>query len=92
MDASMHTLEDASTELKVELHTDTDWNPWMRIEHSNTKMVLNEDMTIHLSGLSIEEGYAFSDSWDEVGHALREWVNYRTSVDNEGMGENEGDA
>jgi len=78
MDASMHTLK-GDTSLEVKVDTSSDWNPWLMITHDSNKMVLRENITIHLSGLSIDEGYAFSDSWDEAGHAIREWVNYRSS-------------
>jgi hypothetical protein len=90
MQVSMHTHKDLDPTVRAAFNHTTDWNPWLAITvtpRTSTPLNIPDEVTIHLDGMSIEEGYAFSDSWDEVGHAIREWVNYRTSVDNEGMGE-----
>ena len=85
MNVTIHTHGEEQPTLAAEVNTETDWNPWLRLSiRPNTKVGFNmpSDITVHLSGLSIDEGYAFSDSWDEAGHALREWVNYRSTVEN----------
>ena len=86
MNASIHTHKAQEPTIRVNFDSSTDWNPWFSIVVTPTASIplaMPEDVTVHLDGLSIEEGYAFSDSYDEVGHAIREWVNYRSSDDNE---------
>ena len=85
MQVSIHTHKIEGVTIATELAVTTDWNPWLRLTVTPTDrdpLALPDEVTIHLSGLSIEEGYAFSDSWDETGHAIREWVNYRSTVEN----------
>jgi len=84
MQANIHTLDNAATELTVTVNTEsTDWNPWLQVEHKSTMMVLSEAFTIHLSGLSIEEASDFIDSWDEAGENLRLWLHGLMDVANE---------
>ena len=81
MHVSAHTHKADNPSITTEFNNKTDWNPWIEFEFKNGNVVADR-FIIHIGELSIEEGYAFIDSWDEAGHAIREWVNYRSTVEN----------
>jgi hypothetical protein len=85
MNVTLHIHEETKPTVRLEFSTETDWNPWLKlkVEYHTGVYISSDDLTMHLGGMSIEEGYAFSDSWDDVGHAIREWVNYRSTEVNE---------
>ena len=73
MNVSVSTHDHLKYETVIKMSTQTDWNPWISIRLTAEGSIDPNEMSIHLSGLSIEEADEFTNGWFEAGWKLRDW-------------------